>query len=112
MEIERDPTAKAQLKLRVREPLRALLAERAKQNETSLNTEIAMRLQTSLRDEDMGEVVFGDRRTYVLISQVARIIRIFEIKRGKTIVQDTSLFSDALGAAKLVWEKILAQSAE
>ena len=52
MAITRDAAAKAQIKLRLKEPLRARLAAEAKRNEVSLNTEIIQRLQTSLNEEE------------------------------------------------------------
>jgi hypothetical protein len=39
---------KAQIKLRLKEPLRAQLADEARRNEVSLNTEIVQRLKASL----------------------------------------------------------------
>jgi hypothetical protein len=107
MAIEREATAKAQIKLRLRETLRADLAEQAKQNECSLNTEIVMRLQNSLRDEQRGEATFGSRNIFILVSLVARLIKTLENKRGKKVCEDVDIFPVALNGAKLFWQVML-----
>jgi len=102
----------AQIKLRLKEPLRARLAAEAKQNEVSLNTEIIQRLHTSLTEEDMGGVVFGSRDIFVCTALVARFIRIIERKRNKKISEDPSLFPDALAASAIYWKTISSKISE
>jgi hypothetical protein len=79
---ERDDTAKAQLKVRLREPLRARLEAEAIRNGYSLNTEIVRRLEGSIRDDDLGAVLFGDREMFSLFDMLARLIRGIEIETG------------------------------
>jgi hypothetical protein len=85
---ERESTAKAQLKLRLREPLRARLEAEAKRNGYSLNTEIVRRLEASIRDEDIGAIMFGDAQMFGLMDFLARIIRAIEIDAGKPWTED------------------------
>jgi hypothetical protein len=112
MVIARDAGAKAQIKLRLKEPLRAKLAAEAKQNEVSLNTEIVQRLNTSLAEENMGGVVFGSRDVFVCALLVARFIKMLEKKRNTKVSQDPDLFPESLRAAALYWKLISARIAE
>ena len=96
----RADTVKAQIKLRLREPLRARLETEAKQNGYSLNTEIVRRLEQSIRDEELGDVIFGDRDVFNSAYIIAGLIRAFEVHTGKKLREDLSIFGMALEAAK------------
>ena len=80
---ERADTAKAQIKLRLREPLRAELEAEAKRRGFSLNMEIARRLENSLVEEKRGNIVFGDEEMFILMNTFASVLRAFEINRQK-----------------------------
>jgi hypothetical protein len=92
---ERADTAKAQIKLRLREPLRAKLEAEAKQSGFSLNTEIVRRLENSLTEEEMGGIVFRDKEMFTLVNLFASVVRAFEINRGKKWSEDMEIFKNA-----------------
>jgi hypothetical protein len=95
-EPERESTAKAQLKLRLREPLRARLEAEAKSMGYSLNTEIVRRLEASIRDEDIGAIIFGDAQMFGLMDFLARIIRAIEIDTDKAWTKDGETYLRAV----------------
>lgn len=82
----REPTERVTLTLRMRESLRAELEAAARRDDQSLNNEIASRLELSLKDEAIGNVVFGD--LYVLFDQLGRIIRGIELKNRAKMRSD------------------------
>ena len=71
------------LTLRIRESLRAELEKAARSHDLSLNNEIASRLELSLREEALGNIVFGD--LYPLFDGLGRIIRAIELKNKAKI---------------------------
>jgi hypothetical protein len=85
---ERDDTQRVQVGLRLREWLRERLEAEAKRHDVSLNTEIVTRLETTLRDEELGGTVFRDRATYVLLDEFARLLQFTEHNRGKRWTED------------------------
>jgi hypothetical protein len=89
---ERDAAAKAQLKVRLREPLRARLEAEAKRNGYSLNTEIVRRLEGSIRDDDLGAIIFGDPQIFGLMDTIARMIRAIEINDGKPWTENPATY--------------------
>jgi hypothetical protein len=89
--VERDSSAKAQIKLRLREPLRAMLEEEAKKGGFSLNSEIVRRLQNSLVEEDIGAAVFHDREVFALANLFAVLVRAYQIQRKKKWSSDPEI---------------------
>jgi hypothetical protein len=85
---ERDETQRVQVGLRMREWLRERLETEAKRHDVSLNTEITARVETTLRDEELGGTIFRDRATYVLLDEFARLLRFTEHNRGKRWTED------------------------
>src|SRR4051812_17946005 len=96
----RDRSAKAQLKLRLPEPLRARLEVEAKGNGYSLNYEVMRRLEQSIQNDDMGNLVFGDQDIFRSVYLIAGIIRALEKKTGHRLANDPKIFVDALEASK------------
>jgi hypothetical protein len=82
----------AHLSVRLRESLRAGLEAEADRNGYSLNTEIVRRLEASLRDDDLGAILFGDREMFALMDTFARLIRAIEILNGKPFTQDPATY--------------------
>lgn len=82
----REPTERVTLTLRIRESLRAELEKAARSHDQSLNNEIASRLELSLKDETIGNVVFGD--LYGLFDLLGRVIRGIELKNGVKMHRD------------------------
>jgi hypothetical protein len=93
---KRPDTATAQLKVRLREPLRARLEAEADRNGYSLNTEIVRRLEASIRDEDIGAVLFGDRDLYHCMDALARLVRAVEMHEGKLWLEDRATYNRAV----------------
>jgi hypothetical protein len=93
---ERDGTAKAQLKVRLREPLRARLEADAKRYGYSLNTEIVRRLEASIRDDDLGAIIFGGEEMFAVMDTLARIIRAVEMHTGKRWGEDPATYLRAV----------------
>jgi hypothetical protein len=89
--VERDETAKAQIKLRLREPLRAKLEEEAKKRAFSLNSEVIRRLENSLLDEQIGSIVFHDKDVFALANIFTTIVRAFQIQRKKMWHEDPEI---------------------
>ena len=73
--------------LRLPRSLRDKLQRAADTNGTSLNQEMSVRLDRSLRDEEVGTTLFRGRQRYELIEAFDRILRITELRLG----QDASL---------------------
>lgn len=97
--VERKSTAKAQLKVRLREPLRAQLEVAARNAGWSLNTEIVRRLEASVRDDDLGAIIFGDAVMYAMMDCLARAIRGVEKYMGKTWTEDAETYQLAVELA-------------
>jgi hypothetical protein len=94
--VERAENAKAQLKVRLREPLRARLEAEARNNGYSLNTEIVRRLEESIREEDFGARVFGDDEMFATMDTLARLIRAVELRTGKPWTADRETYELAV----------------
>ena len=88
---ERPDSAKAQIKLRLREPLRARLEEEAKRGGFSLNTEIARRLENSLFDDHIGSIVFQDKSVFALANTFATLVRAYQIRKEKSWQHDPEI---------------------
>jgi hypothetical protein len=53
----------------------------------------------------MGEIVFGDRNIFIIVSCVGRLIRLAEKKRGKKMIEDATILKAALEATASLWDK-------
>jgi hypothetical protein len=93
---ERGDTAKVQLKVRLREPLRARLEAEAKKHDYSLNTEIVRRLEASVRDQDLGAVLFRDEQMFGIMDALARLIRAIELDTGHRWDEDRATYERAV----------------
>ncbi len=93
---DRSDTTRAQIKLRLREPLRARLETEAKKNGYSLNTEIVRRLEVSVRDQDLGAVLFRDQAMFGTMDTLARLIRAVEIHTGHRWNEDLKTYETAV----------------
>jgi len=80
---ERDERERVQIGLRGSESLRRRLQAAAERNGYSLNGEIVWRLEASLRDERLGEVIFADRTTYAYADFFVRLLRAHSLVSGK-----------------------------
>ena len=92
----REPTDRATLTLRLKEPLRADLEASAREKQISLNAEIVQRLEVSLADEKVGYSIFGDRVTYRIMDVIARTLQSFGYSKNKTWYQDAAIYHDAI----------------
>jgi hypothetical protein len=71
---ERSESDTVQLKVRMKEPLRAALEEAARQRGVSLNSEVVRRLERSFEQEQRLEDVFGGIDVYRLMRVIAAIM--------------------------------------
>lgn len=92
---KRGKADKAQVGLRLPEPLRARLEAEAKEWGYSLNNEIVRRLGLSLQDDDLGKLVFGDGDIFHCAYVFAGIIQALERHTGKRVREDSSIFEMA-----------------
>jgi hypothetical protein len=92
----REPTDRATLTLRLKEPLRADLEASAREKKISLNAEIVQRLEVSLADEKVGYTIFGDRFTYQIVNIIARTFHSFGYEKNKLWHQDQIIYHDAV----------------
>jgi hypothetical protein len=93
---KRNETATAQLKVRLREPLRARIEAAAKRSGHSLNTEIVGRLERSITDDDYGLAIFGSEEIFTVVTALAQVIRAHEIDSGKKIREDFGIYFKAI----------------
>jgi hypothetical protein len=93
---KREATDRVTLTLRLREPLRAKLEALARSNDLSLNAEIVRRLDGSIRDDDLGTVLFRDAQMYALMDWQARLIRAVERKNKKRWDEDHATYFEAV----------------
>jgi hypothetical protein len=84
----RSGTAKAQLKVRCPEPLRARLEASAKHHEWSLNSEIVLRLEGALFQGDIAKTIFGDEEIFAAVYVIAQVIRQVQKIEGKKLKDD------------------------
>jgi hypothetical protein len=97
---DRDKSSRAQLKLRLPEPIRARLEAEAEQNGYSLNWEVVRRLDQSIKEDDLGNLIFGNRDIFHAAYLFAGIIDALERKTGKKFSSDPSIFDMAVEAMK------------
>src|SRR5438067_13502660 len=95
---DREKNARAQLKLRLPEPIRARLEAEAEQNGYSLNWEVVRRLDQSIKDDDLGKFLFGTRDKFFAAYYFAGIIETLEQKTGKFLTEDPAIFEMAVDA--------------
>jgi hypothetical protein len=93
---KREATDRVTLTLRLKEPLRAKLEALARSYDLSLNAEIVRRLEGSIRDDDLGTVLFRDAQTYALMDWQARLIRAIELKNKKRWDEDPATYFEAV----------------
>jgi hypothetical protein len=93
---KREATDRVTLTLRLKEPLRAKLEALARSNDLSLNAEIVRRLEGSIRDDELGAVIFRDVQTYALMDWQARLIRAIERKNEKRWDEDRATYFEAI----------------
>jgi hypothetical protein len=98
--VERAKNAKAQIKLRLLEPMRARLERDAKEYGHSLNFEILRRLDQSIKDDDLGKILFGDHITFHYAYVFTGIIRALEGQIGKKLSESPDIFEMAVDAFK------------
>ncbi len=101
----RKPSANIQLKTRMKEPLRATLAKKAKDRGVSLNAEIVDRLERSLAAEEAEIKKFGNLGIYNYMKLLAATLAFVEEKTGgewlkdaKTTDQGTMAIYGVMGA--------------
>ena len=70
---------------RMRESLKRRLEAAAAEEGRSLSEEIELRLELSLRDDQLGVVVFGDSERYGLLVAIDRLILASQLRTGKGI---------------------------
>jgi len=90
-----------QVGLRIPKSLRDRLQRTADANGFSLNQEIAVRLDRSLRDEEVGAAVFRNRQRFELLEAFDRILRITELRLGKEASLDNPRVLERAAAAWL-----------
>jgi hypothetical protein len=100
LEKKRAKTEKAQVGLRLPEPLRARLEKEAKESGYSLNFEIVRRLEQSIKDDDLGDTLFGDRDIFHCAYIFAGIIHALERHKGDRVGMDPSIFEMAVDQLK------------
>jgi hypothetical protein len=98
--VERAKNAKAQIKLRLFEPMRARLERDAKEYGHSLNLEIIRRLDQSIKDDDLGKVLFGDQNIFHCAYLFAGIIQALERETGEKLSENSDIFEMAVEALK------------
>ena len=105
----RKATATVQLKLRMKEPLRARLAGAAVKRGVSLNSEVVHRLEESFRREEKESTIaaraaggvyasFGGLQAFTLMRLLANAIGALEGATGKSWLKDQETF-DRVGDA-------------
>jgi hypothetical protein len=82
-----------QIKLRLKEQLRARIEENAQIRGVSINSEIVNRLERSLIEQD---VLYENSYTRKLLQTLAGAISIIEHQTGKRWIDDADTFSKAL----------------
>jgi hypothetical protein len=93
-----------QINVRVPAAVRDALREAAALHQTSFSGEVARRLSDSLRDERLGEIVFGSRATYQLLSEFSRILMALEITHKKSWQQDPAIVLAAMDVLRRAFE--------
>ncbi|MBP8235171.1 MAG: Arc family DNA-binding protein [Rhizorhabdus sp.] len=92
--VERQPSDTAQLKIRVKESVRQQLEDAARENDWTLNREIARRLEESLREDR----AHGSRRTTAFVQQIAAAIALIEADTDADWHADEDTFLAVKGA--------------
>ena len=98
----RSQKAKIDLKVRMREPLRAKIERAAKSRGVSLNAEAVERLELSFADNDARARDFGDETTLHVMRALATAKQIAELSTGKSAYEDPETAQLALTAMKRV----------
>ncbi len=85
----RKKTATVDLKVRMKEPLRAQIERAAKDRGVSLNAEVVERLNLSFQKED----ALGGRELAGLFQMIAGAVALVEAKSGESWLKDWATFS-------------------
>lgn len=85
---KKDPADTVNITLRIKESLRAKLADSARQQGNSLNAEMARRLEQSIRDEEMEVARFGNANIYKFCLDIAHRAKYAEQQTGKRFWED------------------------
>ena len=99
----RPKSATVDLKVRMKEPLRAKIEAAAKDHGVSLNAETVGRLGRSFLDEEARDREWGGKKLHGLFRMMAGALEVIEQDRGKTCADDWG----ALSAVKEAWETLL-----
>lgn len=92
---EREQSATVQLKIRMKEPLRAELEQAAQERGVSLNAEAVDRLERSFRkDEDL----YGSAITAVFVKMMAVLIQCVENEKGGKLYDDRETTEEVFAA--------------
>ncbi len=96
----RKKSATIDLKVRMKEPLRAQIEKAAKQAGISMNAEIVSRLQRSFGEEEnlrwAFSQMFRDEALFQILRSVASVIRLMEEQHGKPWHQDPNTRHEAV----------------
>src|SRR4051794_22258842 len=88
-----------QLKIRTKEPLRAMLEKAAKERGVSMNQEIIDRLQKSAEYDRRIEEIFGGHEIYDLVRIIAAILAAtLHRKEGDKLLDDPARYDRAVSA--------------
>ena len=98
----RSQKAKIDLKVRMREPLRAKIERAAKSRGVSLNAEAVERLELSFADNDARARDFGDETALHVMRALATAKKMTELSTGKSAYEDPETSQLALTAMKRV----------
>jgi len=82
-------TATIQLKVRMKEPLRAAIARAAKARGVSLNAEVVSRLEQSWNEDAARTLDFGDSQTLGVMRALAAAKTMAEMTTGKDAYSDS-----------------------
>ena len=80
----RPKSATVDLKIRMKEPLRARIEKAARSNGLSLNAEVVQRLDRSLQEEDVIRRVLGTEDTFALVRLISQAKEMIERGTGRT----------------------------
>ncbi len=112
----RKESATVQLKVRLKEPLRARIEKAASKQEHSMNTEIIGRLEKSFSQDDEAQLThqlvmdgvyeqFGGKGKYSLMKLLAEALGYIEDETGKSWQEDTKTYE----VAEVAWKAILSR---
>ncbi len=112
----RKESATVQLKVRLKEPLRARIEKAARKRKRPMNTEIVDRLEMSFSEEEKVQLThqlvmdgvyqqFGGIGTYSLMKLLTEAIRYIEDETGKSWQDDRNTYEQVETACKVILSK-------